>query len=109
MRKVRHLVCTLDDLAEGVGTVLPLGEHGDECALFKTEGRVYAVGGLCPHQNTSLNGAPLQEGAVVCLRHGYRFDPKTGDCLTIGGYGVPVYEVEVELGMVYVSYWEYDE
>ena len=43
-----------------------------------------------------------------CLIHGYRFDPSTGDCLTVGGYGLPVFAVDVDGDTVFVSVWEYD-
>lgn len=112
MRKVKQPVCKVQDLPESEGRVVPLGVVGGECALFRSGDRIYAVGSLCPHQNTPLDGAPMEFGPggseIVCLRHGYRFDPRTGDCLTIGGYGLPVFEVVVEEGTVFVSYWQYE-
>ena len=53
-------------------------------------------------------GLHVEAGVIVCTRHGYRFDLKTGDCLTVGGYGVPVFPVEIVGDTVYVSVWEYD-
>ena len=87
---------------------MKLGEGG-ECALFFSEGSWHAVGSLCPHQNASLEGAEISEGSIICKRHGYRFDPKTGDCLTIGGYGLPTFPVQEADGELVVSVWEYDE
>ena len=108
MRRTRFAVCKLDELVPDCGKVVALGGEGGECALFYHQGRCYAVGSLCPHQNASLAGATVADQAVICRRHGYRFDLKTGDCLTIGGYGLPVYDVEIEDDVVYVSYWIYD-
>ena len=107
MRKVRYAAARVEEVLPDVGKVVPLGDGG-ECALFHHEGRWSAVGSLCPHQNASLDGAPAQQGAVLCRRHGYRFDLKSGDCLTVGGYGIPVFEVSVEDGTVYVSVWDFD-
>lgn len=108
MRKVRVAVTAVGDVAPDTGKIVPLGEDGGECALFLHQGRWYAVGSLCPHQNAPLEGATACAGYVTCKRHGYRFDLKSGDCLTLGGYGLPVYETSVENDTVYVSYWEYD-
>ena len=33
---------------------------------------------VCPHFGGPLGGRPLEDGAVVCPWHGYRFDPRTG-------------------------------
>ena len=108
MRRARYAVAKVTEIEPDTGRVVPLGEDGSECALFFHGGRYYAVGSLCPHQNAPLEGAAAQNGQVVCRRHGYRFDLKTGDCVTIGGYGLPVYEVQIEDDIIYVSTWEYD-
>src|SRR5947208_1719958 len=107
MRRARYAVAKTCDIAPDRGTIVRVGSDG-ECALFCHKGRIHATGSLCPHQNALLEGAPIEDGAIVCTRHGYRFDLKTGDCLTAGGYGVPVFPVEVEGDTVYVSVWEYD-
>ena len=107
MRKVRYEVARVDDVVPDVGRVVPLGPGG-ECTLFYHAGKWSAVGSLCPHQNASLDGAPAQGGYVTCRRHGYRFDLKSGDCATLGGYGIPVFDVSIEADRVYVSVWEFD-
>jgi len=109
MHRVRQAVCTISDLLEGLGKVVPLGNAGTECALYLIDGKVYATGSVCPHQNTSLEQSMVESGEIICRKHGYRFDPKTGDCLTIGGYGLPVYDVQVDAGTVFVSYWDFED
>lgn len=106
MRKTRHAVYKVSDLLADVGMTVSLGDG--ECTLFLHDGKVYAVGSLCPHQNAPLHGAPAEQGMVICRRHGYRFHLKTGDCATVGGYGVPVYEVAIEHDTVIVSVWDFD-
>lgn len=105
MRKVRYAVAKTYELIPDTGKVVPLGNGS--CTLFFHSGRYYAVGSLCPHQNASLEGALAQSGQVICRRHGYRFDLKTGDCLTIGGYGLPTFEVHTEETTVFVTTWEF--
>ena len=60
--------------------VLP---SGDELAVFNVDGEYYAIDNLCPHK-----GAPLSEGQlcghiVECALHGWQFDVRTGECLTV--------------------------
>jgi nitrite reductase/ring-hydroxylating ferredoxin subunit len=107
MRRARYAVAKTADIAPDRGTIVRCGDAG-ECAVFQHEGRWYATGSLCPHQNAPLEGASVERGEIVCNRHGYRFDLKTGDCVTIGGYGLPGFPADVEGDTVYVSVWEYD-
>ena len=107
MRKVRYAVAQVADITPDVGKVVPLGQDGS-CTLFHHAGRWSAVGSLCPHQNAPLDGASAEGGYATCRRHGYRFDLRSGDCATVGGYGIPVFDVTVDAGIVYVSVWEFD-
>jgi nitrite reductase/ring-hydroxylating ferredoxin subunit len=36
----------------------------------------------CPHLGGPLDEAPIEDGSVTCPWHGYRFDVRTGRCLT---------------------------
>lgn len=107
MRKARYAVAQISDIPPDVGKVVRLGDDG-ACTLFHHAGKWSAVGSRCPHQNASLDGAPAGDGYVTCRRHGYRFDLKSGDCVTVGGYGIPVFEVSLDADTVYVSVWEFD-
>ena len=108
MRKVRYAVARTADIVPDVGYLAHLGDDGGECIVFLHQGMYYAVGSLCPHQNAPLEGAHAEKGRVICRRHGYAFDLKSGDCATVGGYGIPVYEVDLQEDIVYVSAWNFD-
>lgn len=107
MRKARYAVAKTGEIVPDTGKIVPLGPGG-ECALFYHQGKYYAVGSLCPHQNAPLEGARAEDGAIVCRRHCYRFDLKSGDCLTLGGYALPTFPVEIQDDTIYVTGWEYD-
>ena len=109
MRKAEYPLVPLSELTPDHTEIFTLPEGKGEIALALHNGKVYAFGSLCPHQNASLQDAPVEKGCVVCKRHGYRFDLKSGDCRTIGGYGIPVYETEVRDGIVTVLCLEWDE
>ncbi|HSE31780.1 MAG TPA: Rieske 2Fe-2S domain-containing protein [Pyrinomonadaceae bacterium] len=56
---------------------------GHEVAVFNIDGEYYAIDNFCPHK-----GAPLSEGTlcghiIECALHGWQFDVRTGECLTV--------------------------
>lgn len=108
MRIVRYTVGPAAQLGDGHVHVVKLGDMAGECAVVQHAGAWHAMGALCPHQNASLDGSTVERGAVVCRRHGYRFDVRTGECLTLGGYGIPTFGVEVCNGQVTVLIREFD-
>lgn len=73
------------------------------CTLVRIGNTCFAVGSICPHQNATFDSAKIHNGCIVCRRHGFAFDLKTGDCTTLGGYGIPTFEVAIENDIVYVS------
>ncbi len=104
LAKVRYTVGTQEEFPPESSRIVPLGEG--ECLVVRHRDKFYAVGSLCPHQNAPLNNCPLESGEIICRRHGYRFDLKTGDCRTIGGYGIPVYPIHLEGDSVIVTAYE---
>ena len=47
--------------------------------LANWEGRIYALYGLCPHQNNPLEGAILWDNLIDCPFHHFQYDVKTGE------------------------------
>ena len=76
---------------------------GDELAVYNVNGEFYATDNFCPHK-----GAPLSEGAlcghvIECALHGWQFDVRSGECLTVTDR-LKTYEVFVEDGLIKVSH-----
>ena len=72
---------TLDDLPEG--SSLEFSSWGKAYVLFRLEGRITCMDGLCPHQGGRLAAGTIVGGRVVCPRRGclrWSFDVRTGDC-----------------------------
>jgi len=72
---------------------------GDELAVYNVDGEFYATENFCPHK-----GAPLSEGVlcghvIECGLHGWQFDVRNGECLTVPDR-IRTYEVLVEDGMI---------
>jgi len=51
---------------------------GDRMRVIDHAGRLLAHAAVCPHQGGPLEAAPIEDGAVICPWHGYRFDCATG-------------------------------
>ncbi len=73
-------------------------EH--DLALFRVQGTVRAVTNVCPHKRIAcIYDGIVDNGAITCPMHAWRFDLTTGDNVN-GGGGLRVYAVrEVEGGV----------
>ncbi|HZI59383.1 MAG TPA: non-heme iron oxygenase ferredoxin subunit [Pyrinomonadaceae bacterium] len=99
-RKV--LVGAINDLRSGECARLELPD-GDELAVFNVNGEYYATSNFCPHR-----GAPLSEGVlcghvIECGLHGWQFDVRTGECLTVTET-IKTYSLKVENDVISVEY-----
>ena len=84
----------IEDLRPGACISVELPD-GSELAVYNVNGEYYATENFCPHK-----GAPLSEGAlcghiVECGWHGWQFDVRSGQCLTVNDK-LKTYEVVVE-------------
>ncbi len=93
-------VADIDELKEKVGKQVFAGD--DEVALFKVNGKIYALGNVCPHQHASIvfQGF-IEENCVVCPAHGWEFDLGTGK-RKFGNKGLETYEVLLEGKKIFV-------
>jgi ferredoxin-nitrite reductase len=69
-----------DDIPENGAKMIRV--KGDEMAVFKRDGQVYAIQNICPHEGGQLSKGWLEGDEVVCPLHGYKFHLKTGRCST---------------------------
>lgn len=76
---------------------------GIDVAVFKLDGRLFALRNDCPHQHFHiLHEGVMIEGAVICPMHGWAFDLETGE--SRAGQGrLTTYPVSVEKDVVYVD------
>jgi NAD(P)H-dependent nitrite reductase small subunit len=80
IKKPSRPVIRLDDIPEGAAKMIRV--KGEEMAVFKRDGQVYAIQNTCPHEGGQLSKGWLESDEVVCPLHGYKFDLKTGACST---------------------------
>jgi len=67
------------DVAESQGVEYLLGS--DVIAVFRREGRLYAVDGICAHQGGPIAKGSLDRTCVTCPWHGWQYDISTGENL----------------------------
>jgi len=79
------------ELAEGSAKLVRA--RGEEMAVFKTNGRLYGIQNICPHEGGQLCNGWIDGGEVVCPLHGYKFDLKTGACSTDPKLKVKVFKL----------------
>ena len=114
----RHRVARVEELAtDGARVIKEVA--GQEIAVFRIDGELYAMANYCVHQAGPLCEGRLtgrtvfdadeeewhyeDDGSVVrCPWHGWRFDVRTGRSLQSERYAAPTYDVKVIDGDVYV-------
>ena len=95
------LVGRTDDVQEGKGRVVKVNEKS--VALFRVDGRFYAINNICPHQGGPLGKGKVKGYLVTCPWHDLQFDIRSGFGGDGGGNCVASYEVKVDGNDVYVS------
>jgi nitrite reductase/ring-hydroxylating ferredoxin subunit len=96
-----HRIATLSDLHENEPLAATIGD--DPIALHKIDGVVYAIGDLCTHDFAQLSAGFVDDGIIECPLHQAAFDIRTGKCLSRPATAdLPVYEVRIDGGTVYV-------
>ena len=88
------------DVTDGSSTTKFLPD-GRQLALYKVNGEFYATENSCPHQGAPLAHGILCEHVIECGLHGWQFDVRTGECLTVPEK-IKTYEVLVEDGTIKV-------
>ena len=90
-------------------TILPAGTcrrfelpNGDEIAIYNVGGEYYATDNFCPHRGAALSDGMVSGHIVECGWHGWRFDVRTGECLTVTEK-ISTFNVRVSEGMLLVD------
>jgi ferredoxin-nitrite reductase len=76
---------------------------GKEYALFRIDGRVYAIDNACPHEGAPLAQGEIADGIVTCPWHGWTFNACTGCSLNPAGNDLKSYPVKVEEGQIFIQ------
>ena len=69
----------VSDLEEG--SIAAIDLDGRRILLSKIGGEVYAVSGICSHEETDLGNGFVLEDRIVCPLHLSQFELKTGEAV----------------------------
>lgn len=95
-------VAELESFPRDRGVRVTVGERN--IAMFRIDDKVYALDDRCSHAEASLAEGEVFDYAVECPRHGSEFDLETGAAQSLPATSpVPVYEVSIEDGVVYLN------
>jgi 3-phenylpropionate/trans-cinnamate dioxygenase ferredoxin component len=72
-----HEVVRLSGVPEGEARGFTVA--GREIVLCNVEGEVYALQGMCTHEDLPLDGGEVEDGVLTCEWHGAEFDVCTGE------------------------------
>ena len=76
-------VCRRSDIPAGRGWPVVAGDL--RLAVFDTPGGVRAVENTCCHIGNPIDDGPVDGDVVACPWHGWRYDLRTGEHLTVFG------------------------
>ena len=95
-------LASVDDIPEG--NMISIRSKQDKIALAKINGEIFAFEDVCTHDDGPLSGGSINNGCVVCPRHGARFEVKTGEVRQLSATeGIETYEVKIENGDVFIN------
>lgn len=72
----------IDDLRPGACISFELPD-GNELAVYNIDGEYYATENFCPHKGALLTEGIMCGHIVECGWHGWQFDVRSGECLTV--------------------------
>ena len=88
-------VATLHNVPPGRSKEVTVG--GERILICNVEGKLFAIGDVCTHDNGPLGQGTLTGAEIECPRHGARFDVNTGRAVCLPAImPVPTYDVKVE-------------
>lgn len=98
-----HFAFALDSAAlpEGQGRQLVL--EARSIAIFRHEGQVHALDGICPHAGSPLGPGSVWKGMVACPWHGWRFSLTDGSSPDMPGVSQLLYRTMESDGRVFVA------
>ena len=95
-------VFSVDDTENGQHRVVDIDDT--EVVIFKVDNDFFAIENVCSHDGGEIASGVLENGEIICPRHGARFCIKTGDVKSPPAYeGVESYAVRIENNIVQIQ------
>jgi NAD(P)H-dependent nitrite reductase small subunit len=87
-------IATGEELGEDGRLEVNVGDR--TLAVFRIDGEILVIDGLCPHRSGPLIRGQVQGRTVTCPLHHWQFELESGVCQNNPGAKVGTYEVRVE-------------
>jgi nitrite reductase/ring-hydroxylating ferredoxin subunit len=78
---LRVRVCKLAEVVDDQLRAFPVKGVTWPVLVTRVDGTLYAVPGVCPHEDVALFDGDLEGCTIRCPGHSYEFDLQTGRCL----------------------------
>ena len=91
----------VSDISEGQAVVVSI--KNKQIALLKSDDHFCAIDNTCPHRGAPLAQGRIEDGQVTCSWHAWKFDVKTGECLTVPEGRIKTYPVKIVKDDVFVK------
>jgi nitrite reductase/ring-hydroxylating ferredoxin subunit/DMSO/TMAO reductase YedYZ heme-binding membrane subunit len=100
-------VCTVNEIEENRAKMFCVGK--ERIAVFKTEGKLFAVNNVCKHQNGPLGEGKIIDGCITCPWHGYQYLPKNGQSPPPFKEKVSTYDLKMDGADIWLNPTAYPE
>ncbi len=101
------MVCDVNDIIEDRAKVFCIDE--ERIAVFKTQGKLFAVNNVCKHQNGPIGEGKIVDGCITCPWHGYQYLPNNGQSPPPFKEKVCTYDVKLQDTKVWLNPKPYSE
>ena len=96
-------VFTLEEKKLQENKITVVFPQGLPVLLIKKAGRLYALSNKCAHMACGMESGVLKEFTLKCPCHDWRYDIRTGAFLDAAEIRIPVYELKVSEGNIYIK------
>jgi nitrite reductase/ring-hydroxylating ferredoxin subunit/DMSO/TMAO reductase YedYZ heme-binding membrane subunit len=100
-------VCNVNDIAESRAKIFCIAK--ERIAVYKHEGKLYAIHNVCKHQGGPLGEGKILDGCITCPWHGYQYLPGNGQSPPPFKEKVNTYDVRISDGKVWLNPMPYPE
>lgn len=84
------------------GETLLAEPDGRKIAMFRKDGKFYAIDAVCPHRGGPLHEGHVNEFDLICPWHAWTFDIRSGACAT-SSIPQKTYPVKVERREIWID------
>ncbi|MEC7240438.1 MAG: Rieske 2Fe-2S domain-containing protein [Myxococcota bacterium] len=76
---------------------------GRNIAVYRDEGTLYAIDSACTHEDGPLGESDVVDGVITCPYHDWRFELKTGHCLSEPSRPVTTHQIKENSGFIWIG------